>query len=48
MIYDLNDDCQSAGELSVGEEHNAADLDEPPLRGGDIDLCHAGCIYALP
>ena len=42
MIYDLNDGCQSAGEYAVGEEHNAANLAEPPLRGLDLDVCHLG------
>ncbi len=46
VIYDLNDHCQSAGELPVCKEDNAADLDEPPLRGCNLDLCHAGCVYA--
>lgn len=42
VIYNLNDGCQSAGEWAVGEEHNAAHFDEPPLRGLDLDFCHLG------
>jgi hypothetical protein len=40
VIYDLDDCCQAADVWTVGKEYNTANLDEPPLRGVDVDLCH--------
>jgi len=42
VVDDLNDSCQAVDEFTVGEEHNAADLDQPPLRGADLHFCHRG------
>lgn len=44
VIYDLNDHSQSTSELAMGKEYNAANLNKPPLRGGNLDLCHLSCI----
>ena len=40
MIDDLDDYCQSSCVFSVGEEHHTSNLDQPPLRGVDLDVCH--------
>ena len=40
MIYYFNYHCEATGVLAVSEENDAADFDEPPLRGVDIDFCH--------
>lgn len=40
MIDDLDNYCQSSCVFSVGEEHHTSNLDQPPLRGVDLDVCH--------
>ncbi len=40
VIYDLDDCCQAADVWTVGKEYNTPNLDEPPLRRVDVDLCH--------
>ena len=42
MIYDFHNGSQSTNVWAVGEEHDAANLDQPPLRGLDVDFCHSG------
>ena len=47
MIYDLHNGSQSANVWAVGEKHDAANLDQPPLRGLDLDFCHSGNISSV-
>lgn len=41
MIDNLDNYCQTSCVLSVCEEHDPSNLDLPPLRGVDLDICHA-------
>ena len=42
VVNDLDDSSKASDELAVGEEDDAAELDEAPLRGGDFNFCHGG------
>jgi hypothetical protein len=44
----LDDHCEASKVFSVGEKHNAADLDKPPLRGIDFDICHSNGTTRIP
>lgn len=41
MINDLDNCCQASAVWSVGEKDDTPNLDEPPLGGFDIDICHS-------
>ena len=47
MVNDFNDYCQTSRVQPMGEEHNSADLDLPPLSGFDLDVCHTKSTIAV-